>query len=90
MKLSPETLAILVIGATVVAIQGASFFSLRGEMGKMEDRLRGEMGVLRGEITRVEAGVLENRRRITALVREVSELRGELKGRDLLSEEEDR
>ena len=45
--------------------------------------------ILRADIARVEDGlttlVIENQRAINALGREVSELRGELKGRDLIA-----
>ena len=50
MKLSQEMIAILAVGATLAGAQGAAFVSLRGEMGRMETRLRGEISVLRGEM----------------------------------------
>ena len=50
MKLSQEMIAILAVGATVLSLQLTLFVSTRGEMGRMEARLRGEIGVLRGEM----------------------------------------
>ena len=98
------TLLVVVAGATI-AMFAWGFSVLRGDIVRVEAALKGDIvrveaalkgdivrveAALKGEITRVEATVLENQRGITALVREVSELRGELKGRDLLSEGEDR
>lgn len=47
-------------------------------------------GVVRSDIRENLDAIEENRREITALGREVSELRGELKGRDLIARGEDR
>ncbi len=44
--------------------------------------------VLRSDLARVEAGVKENLTAIHSLGREVSELRGELKGRDVIASED--
>ena len=51
--------------------------SLRGEMNRMEDRLT-------GQILANQEAIETNQRAIESLGREVSELRGELKGRDLI------
>ena len=69
---------LLAIGGTYISLGN----SLRGEIAENRNSLRGEIAEnrnsLRGEI-------IENRRAIEALAREVYELRGELKGRDLIA-----
>ena len=45
--------------------------------------------VLRDDIARVESGILENQRAVSEFGREVSELRGELRGRDLIARGDD-
>ena len=50
MKLSQELIAILAVGATLTGLQVTLFVSLRGDMARMETRLRGEINVLREDV----------------------------------------
>ncbi|MYH48161.1 MAG: hypothetical protein F4151_01175 [Gammaproteobacteria bacterium] len=62
--------------AVIIATIAGSHVLLRSDMNRMEDQLTN--------------AIETNQQAITALGREVSELRGELKGRDLILGEEDR
>ncbi len=46
MKLSQELIAILAVGVTLIGMMSAVFVS----MGRMENRLRGEMSILRDDV----------------------------------------
>lgn len=87
MKLSQELIAILAVGVTLTGLQVTLFVSMRGDMERMETRLRGEMndqiGAVRGEIgvLRDEMNVLRQdiRHDIDALRIDIQDIRGDVR-----------
>ncbi|MCY4647103.1 MAG: hypothetical protein OXE73_09520 [Gammaproteobacteria bacterium] len=68
----------IIMLVAMAGLYGWGFTVLRGDIARVEEALG-------ADIARVEADVETNLRAIIELAREVSELRGELKGRDLIA-----
>ena len=76
MKLSQELIAILAVGVTLMGSQVTLFVSLRGDMARMETRLRGEIGVVRDEMNVLREDV---RHDIDALRIDIQDIREDVR-----------